>query len=91
MAEQLELLILTCIKYHKLNVNKVMEMTQVDITLESEFIEVLMKMAALGYIKYDDNYLTITEEGRSYQADRFSKWQITSSILVDIMQEQNNE
>ncbi len=91
MAEQLELLILTCVKHHKLSASKVMEMTQVDITLEAEFIQVLMKMAAQGYIEYENNELTITDLGHNYQNDRFRKWQTTSNILVDIMQEQDNE
>ncbi len=91
MAEQLELLILTCVKYHSLPVTRVMEMCQVDITLENEFIKVLLKMAADGFIMYDDQNLAITSKGRTYQADRFSKWQITSNILVNIMQEENNE
>ncbi len=91
MAEQLELLILTCIKHHSLDANNVMNMVQVDITLEAEFIQVLMKMAADGYVIYEGDKLSITAKGRTYQLDRFSKWQNTSNILIQIMQDMDNE
>lgn len=91
MAEQLELLILTCIKHNDLNATQVINKLKISIEQEAEFIKILLELAAKGYIIYNDDILSITKLGMKIQESQFKNWQNTSNILFNIIQEHEDE